>query len=121
MKKMSPCKSQQPVAGRARIRCSGLSRDLSHSSDSLLTLKICLAVPVCSSRPTDWSGLNKSMHYSLTFISTIKPGTHQALQVVKKAMMVVLSFRPLGSLQLESQDPNLLSYLLSPHSEPVGT
>jgi len=61
------------------------------------------------------------MHYSLTFISTIKPGTHQALQVVKKAMMVVLSFRPLGSLQLESQDPNLLSYLLSPHSEPVGT
>lgn len=48
-------------------------------------------------------------------------GTHQALQAVKKVKMEVLSFQPLGSLQLESQDPNLLNYLLSPHSVPART
>lgn len=97
-------------------------RDLSSCSDWIpQSHPDCPAAPACCSRPTGQSGLRKSTHCSLVLTAPVRSGTHQVLQAVKRVKTGLLSFRPLGSLQLESQDPNLLSYLLSPHSVPFGT
>lgn len=86
-----------------------------------ITYTDCPAACTWWTKPTDLLGLEKSMHWAWCSSALFRSGTHRALQAVKKGKMGELSFQPLGSLQLESQDPDLLSYLLSPHSVPVGT
>lgn len=120
---MAPRKSQQPTAIRACTKCSGWSQgpqQLLRLAPALTHLD-CVAAPTCCSRLTDGQAWKSPCIAASRSSALFRSGTHQALQAVKKVKTGVLSFQPLGSLQLESRDPNLLSYLLSPHSVPVGT
>lgn len=71
---MAPRKSRQLTAIRACTGCSGPSQgpqQLLRLAPTITHLD-CIAAPACCSRCTDWLGLKKSMHCSLTFISTIQ-------------------------------------------------